>query len=210
MELARVDASFCTFFGVHSGLAMGSIYLDGSEEQKRKWLPPMARWEKIGCFASPSLWWVRNGEDDYDRQAEEIPGFSTPKAVDRNAPWCDVSIIWARDVVRQPGQGLIVENKTTPGFSVEKIEHKIALKVARTARLPSRSAGAGSDRLQAATRPRYRARAEDDAIHGRLGLDGIQMGAFERRSNTPRSDCSRQTDCSFQMVQDSSPRCSPT
>jgi len=50
MELARVDASFCTFFGVHSGLAMGSIYLDGSEEQKQRWLPPMARWEKIGCF----------------------------------------------------------------------------------------------------------------------------------------------------------------
>src|SRR5712672_1579232 len=50
MELARVDASFCTFFGVHSGLAMGSIYLDGSEEQKQKWLPPMARMEKIGCF----------------------------------------------------------------------------------------------------------------------------------------------------------------
>ena len=49
MELVRVDASFCTFFGVHSGLAMGSIYLDGSEEQKRKWLPAMARWEKIGC-----------------------------------------------------------------------------------------------------------------------------------------------------------------
>ena len=50
MELARVDASMCTFFGVHSGLAMGSIYLDGSEEQKRQWLPPMARFEKIGCF----------------------------------------------------------------------------------------------------------------------------------------------------------------
>ena len=50
MDLARVDASMCTFFGVHSGLAMGSIYLDGSEEQKQKWLPPMARWEKIGCF----------------------------------------------------------------------------------------------------------------------------------------------------------------
>ena len=50
MELARVDASVCTFFGVHSGLAMGSIYLDGSEEQRQKWLPQMARWEKIGCF----------------------------------------------------------------------------------------------------------------------------------------------------------------
>src|ERR1700760_2817086 len=43
MEMARTDASFCTFFGVHVGLAMGSIYLDGSEEQKQKWLPPMER-----------------------------------------------------------------------------------------------------------------------------------------------------------------------
>jgi glutaryl-CoA dehydrogenase len=50
MELARFDASISTFFGVHSGLAMGSIALVGSEEQKQKWLPPMARMEKIGCF----------------------------------------------------------------------------------------------------------------------------------------------------------------
>src|SRR5204862_7440463 len=50
MEMARCDASMATFFGVHSGLAMSSIYLGGSEEQKQKWLPPMARFEKIGCF----------------------------------------------------------------------------------------------------------------------------------------------------------------
>jgi hypothetical protein len=50
MELARVDLSFSTFIGVHVGLAMGSIYINGSEEQKQKWLPPMARFEKIGCF----------------------------------------------------------------------------------------------------------------------------------------------------------------
>jgi glutaryl-CoA dehydrogenase len=48
MEMARVDSSIATFFGVHSGLAMGSIYLGGSEEQKQRWLPPMARLEKIG------------------------------------------------------------------------------------------------------------------------------------------------------------------
>jgi glutaryl-CoA dehydrogenase len=47
MELARVDSSIATFHGVHSGLAMGSIYPGGSEEQKQKWLPPpMARLEK--------------------------------------------------------------------------------------------------------------------------------------------------------------------
>src|SRR5260370_37875838 len=50
MELARVDSSIATFIGVHSGLAMGSIYLCGSEEQKQRWLPPMARLEKIGSF----------------------------------------------------------------------------------------------------------------------------------------------------------------
>src|SRR6266516_2398268 len=50
MEMARVDASFSTFFGIQNGLAMGSIYLGGSEEQKQKWLPPMARLETIGCF----------------------------------------------------------------------------------------------------------------------------------------------------------------
>src|ERR1700751_600527 len=42
MEMARFDSSIATFFGVHNGLAMGSIYLGGSEEQKQKWLPPMA------------------------------------------------------------------------------------------------------------------------------------------------------------------------
>jgi alkylation response protein AidB-like acyl-CoA dehydrogenase len=40
MEIARIDPSFSTFVGVHVGLAMGSIYIDGSEEQKQKWLPP--------------------------------------------------------------------------------------------------------------------------------------------------------------------------
>src|SRR5437867_2645231 len=50
MEMSRVDSSIATFFGVHNGLAMGSIYLGGSEEQKQKWLPPMARMDKIGCF----------------------------------------------------------------------------------------------------------------------------------------------------------------
>lgn len=49
-ELARVDPSISTFFGVHGGLAMGSIFLCGSEEQKQRWLPEMARMEKIGAF----------------------------------------------------------------------------------------------------------------------------------------------------------------
>ncbi|WP_300344773.1 acyl-CoA dehydrogenase family protein [Nesterenkonia sp.] len=50
-ELARGDGSFNTFFGVHSGLAMGSINIMGSEEQKQRWLPAMARLERVGAFA---------------------------------------------------------------------------------------------------------------------------------------------------------------
>src|SRR5918999_3894935 len=49
-ELARGDGSINTFFGVHSGLAMGTIAMLGSEEQKQEWLPQMARCEKIGAF----------------------------------------------------------------------------------------------------------------------------------------------------------------
>src|SRR5579872_3511278 len=50
MEMSRGDGSICTFFGVHSGLAMGTIGLLGSEEQKQRWLPAMSRMEKLGCF----------------------------------------------------------------------------------------------------------------------------------------------------------------
>lgn len=50
MEMARIDASIATFFGVQSGLAMGSIYICGSEEQNSKWLPQMQKFDKIGAF----------------------------------------------------------------------------------------------------------------------------------------------------------------
>src|SRR5689334_22614302 len=132
MELARVDPSICTFFGVHSGLAMGSIYLDGSEEQKQKWLPPMARFEKIGCFGLTEPL-VGSGASRGLLTTAKLEGdtwvLNGQKKWIGNSPWCDVSIIWAKDVADNQVKGFIVENKTTPGFSVEKIQNKIALKV---------------------------------------------------------------------------------
>src|SRR5438128_3660358 len=132
MELARVDASIATFFGVHSGLAMSSIYFGGSEEQKQKWLPPMARFEKIGCFglteplvgsgASGGLTTTAKREGDtwiINGQKKWIG----------NAPFCYITIIWARDLADNQVKAFIIENKTTPGFKVEKIQNKIALKV---------------------------------------------------------------------------------
>jgi glutaryl-CoA dehydrogenase len=132
MEMGRVDSSISTFFGVHSGLAMGSIYLGGSEEQKQKWLPPMARMEKIGCFglteplvgSGTSRGMLTTAKRDGDTWI-----INGQKKWIGNAPWCDISIIWARDVADDQVKAFIVENKATPGFTVEKIQNKIALKV---------------------------------------------------------------------------------
>jgi alkylation response protein AidB-like acyl-CoA dehydrogenase len=132
MEMARVDPSFSTFFGVHNGLAMGSIYLGGSEEQKQKWLPPMARLEKIGCFGLTEPL-VGSGTGGGLTTTAKREGntwvLNGQKKWIGNAPWCDISIIWARDLADNQVKGFIIENKTTPGFSVEKIRNKIALRV---------------------------------------------------------------------------------
>jgi len=132
MELARFDASIATFIGVHTGLAMGSIFLGGSEEQKQKWLPPMARWEKIGCFGLTEPL-VGSGASGGLTTTAERDGdtwiINGQKKWIGNSPWCDISVIWARDVADNQVKAFIIENKTTPGFSVEKIQNKIALKV---------------------------------------------------------------------------------
>src|ERR1700719_1524622 len=132
MELARTDASFCTFFGGHSGLAMGSIYLGGSEEQKQKWLPPMARWETIGCFGLTEPLGGSGASGGLTTTAERDGDtwiINGQKKWIGNSPWCDISVIWARDVADNQVKAFIIENKTTPGFTVEKIHNKIALKV---------------------------------------------------------------------------------
>jgi glutaryl-CoA dehydrogenase len=135
MEIARIDCSCATFFGVHSGLAMGSIYLCGSEEQKEKWLPQMARLERIGSFglteplagsgASGGLTTTARREGD----AWVLNG---QKKWIGNATFGDLTIIWARDLADNQVKGFIVENKT-PGFKAEKIQHKMALRVVQNA-----------------------------------------------------------------------------
>jgi glutaryl-CoA dehydrogenase len=115
-ELARGDGSVNTFFGVHSGLAMGSIDLLGSEEQKARWLPPMARLEKIGAFG---LTEPEHGSDSVSLEttAKRVGDEYVLNGAKRwigNASIADVVVIWARDEEGEVG-GYLVQ-KGTPGF----------------------------------------------------------------------------------------------
>jgi glutaryl-CoA dehydrogenase len=122
-ELSRADGSVNTFFGVHSGLAMGAIALLGSEQQKARWLPPMARLETIGAFA---LTEPRHGSDSValetsvrrspDGDAYVING---EKRWIGNASFADVTIVWARD--EHGDVGAYVVEKGTPGFDASAL-----------------------------------------------------------------------------------------
>ena len=135
MELARVDSSIATFSGVHSGLAMGSIYLCGSEEQKQRWLPPMARLEKIGAFGltEPEVGsGASGGLTTTARREGDTWVLNGQKKWIGNATFSDVTVIWARDVADNQVKGFLVE-KGTPGFRPEKMKDKIALRVVQNA-----------------------------------------------------------------------------
>src|ERR1700723_265609 len=184
MEIARVDSSIATFFGVHNGLAMGSIYLGGSEEQKQKWLPPMARWEKIGCFGLTEPL-VGSGTSGGLTTTAKRDGdtwvLNGQKKWIGNSPWCDVSIIWARDLADNQVKAFIVENKTTPGFKVEKIQNKIALKVVQNGLITMENCRVPEEnRLQGDTSFRDTARVLRGTRYF-VGWEatGCAMGAYE-------------------------------
>jgi glutaryl-CoA dehydrogenase len=135
MELSRGDPSISTFMGVHGGLAMGTIYLCGSEEQKERWLPRMARMELIGAF----------GLTEPDAGSDVARGLRTTARRDGdswvlngqkkwigNASFADLIIIWARDEETDRVLGFVVE-KDTAGFTAVDLEDKIALRAVQNA-----------------------------------------------------------------------------
>jgi glutaryl-CoA dehydrogenase len=137
MELARVDPSMSTFMGVHSGLAMGSIYLCGSEEQKQRWLPEMARLEKIGAFGltEPDVGsGVAGGLTTTTVRRDGEWVINGQKKWIGNATFADYIIIWARDLEDGQVKGFVVE-KGTPGLSTTKMRDKIALRVVQNAHI---------------------------------------------------------------------------
>lgn len=182
-EMARVDASITTFFGVHSGLAMGSIYLLGSEEQKQEWLPKMQALEKIGAFG---LTEPKGGSDvsqgmrttcKFDGENWIING---RKKWIGNATFSDLTIIWARDVDSGHIKGFIVK-KENPGFKAERIKGKMALRTVQNAlitltdcKIPEK------DRLQNANEFRDTARVLRMTRAGVAWIAvGLSRGAYE-------------------------------
>ena len=126
IEMARGDGSFNTFFGVHSGLVMSTLAICGSEEQKEKWLPQMARMEKIGAWG---LTEARHGSDSVRletsarREGDEYV-LNGEKRWIGNATFADVIVIWARDEDDGEVKGFLVE-KGTEGYSTELITGKM-------------------------------------------------------------------------------------
>jgi glutaryl-CoA dehydrogenase len=133
-ELSRIDGSIGTFLGVHEGLAMQSIYLLGSEEQKQRWLPPMARLEKIGAFG---LTEPEHGSDAVILEATARRDgdewvLNGRKRWIGNAVWCDVIVVFARDTQDGQVKAFVVE-KDNPGYAASKITGKVALRMVQNA-----------------------------------------------------------------------------
>jgi glutaryl-CoA dehydrogenase len=154
MELSRGDPSMATFMGVHGGLAMGSVYLCGSEEQKQRWLPPMAAMELIGAF----------GLTEPDHGSDIARGIQTTARRDGdswvldgkkkwigNASFADLIVIWAVNTDDDKVLGFVVE-KDSPGFTAIDLEDKIALRAVQNAEITLEGVRVPEEnRLQGAT-----------------------------------------------------------
>jgi glutaryl-CoA dehydrogenase len=207
LEIARVDCSISTFYGVHTGLAMGSIYFCGSEEQKKQWLPDMGALKKIGAF----------GLTEPEGGSQVSQGLHTTAQRDGdtwilngqkkwigNSPFSDLTIIWARDVADNQVKGFIVEN-TTPGFHVEKILRKMALRVVQNGLITLKDCRVSeSNRLQNANSFRDTAKVLRESRAGVAWESvGCATGAYEHalRYAQQREQFGRPI-AKFQLVQD--------
>ena len=133
-ELERGDSGIRSFVSVQSSLCMYPIWAFGSEEQKQKYLPRMARGELIGCFG---LTEPHGGSDPANMKTHAKPRGSDwvlngAKMWITNGAIADLGIIWA--MTPEGIRGFIVE-KGTPGFSAPEIENKFSLRASVTSGL---------------------------------------------------------------------------
>jgi len=207
LEMAHADASMATFYGVHSGLAMGSIRMCGSAEQQQRWLPPMASFDKIGAFALTEPTGgsdVAAGLRTTARRAGDEWILNGAKRWIGNATFADLIVVWARDLDDNQVKGFVVPGDA-PGFTATRIENKIALRIVQNAdlvltdvRVPEqdRLQNAGSFKDTAKVLRQTRSGVAWEAV-------GVMLAAYEiaQAYATSREQFGRPIG-SFQLVQD--------
>jgi glutaryl-CoA dehydrogenase len=130
MELHRGDGSLGVFLGVHAGLAMLSIAMCGSEEQKERWLPGMASMDKLGAFA---LTEPDHGSDSVALETSARPDPAGGWVLNGRKRWiglgtvADLVVVWARNTEDGQVNAFVVE-KGTPGYQAQVIEGKVSLR----------------------------------------------------------------------------------
>ena len=134
-EFERVDTSFRSAMGVQSTLSMLPIYLFGSEEQRQRYLPAMARGEKLGCFG---LTEPDHGSDpgSMSSRARRLPGgwrLSGTKTWITHAPIADLMIVWAKDESGKVA-GFILDRGMT-GLTTSRIEGKFSVRASPTGQI---------------------------------------------------------------------------
>jgi glutaryl-CoA dehydrogenase len=133
-ELEAGDSGLRSFVSVQGSLAMFPIYAFGSEEQKQRWLPRMARGEVIGCFGltEPDFGSEAAGMQTSARRDGDTYLLKGTKMWITNGGIADLAVVWARseDGIR----GFLVE-RGTPGFTTSNIERKLSLRASVTSEL---------------------------------------------------------------------------
>src|ERR1041384_1624539 len=134
-ELERGDSGVRSFSSVQGSLVMYPIYAFGSEEQKRKWLPAMAKGEKVGCFGLTEPDFGSNPSGMLTRARRTKNGWvlNGTKAWITNGTISDVAVVWAKDDDDKI-RGFLVE-KGTPGFTAPEIHRKLSLRASVTSEL---------------------------------------------------------------------------
>jgi glutaryl-CoA dehydrogenase len=133
-ELERGDSGLRSFVSVQSSLVMFPIHAYGSEEQKLRWLPAMARGEAIGCFG---LTESHGGSDPSNMKTHAKRDgddwiLNGSKMWITNATIADAAVVWAK--TDEGVKGFIVE-KGMPGFDTQEIENKFSLRASVTGAL---------------------------------------------------------------------------
>ena len=131
-EIERVDSGFRSVMSVQSSLVMVPIHEFGSEAQRRKYLPKLARGEWVGCFG---LTEPNHGSDPgrMETRARKVDGgfeLTGAKMWITNSPLADVFVVWAKDDAGEI-RGFILD-KGMPGLSAPKIRGKVGLRASVT------------------------------------------------------------------------------